>query len=62
MLLSGVRAQPMMVLVKSGALDRFGEGNVLGSFKEASVRAWELADEAGDAATPAGPSGPSGGP
>jgi SulP family sulfate permease len=46
MLLSGVRAQPMMVLVKSGALERFDEQNVLGSFREASVRAWEVADEA----------------
>lgn len=46
MLLSGVRAQPMMVLVKSGALDRFGEENVLGSFREAVVRAWALSDEA----------------
>jgi SulP family sulfate permease len=56
MLLSGVRAQPMMVLVKSGALDRFGERNVLGSFKEASVRAWEIADEA-EEPTSAAPSG-----
>ena len=45
MLLSGVRSQPMMVLVKSGALERFGEANVLGSFREASVRAWAVADE-----------------
>lgn len=58
MLLSGVRAQPMMVLVKSGALDRFGERNVLGSFKEASVRAWELADDADERASPAEPSAP----
>ncbi len=47
LLLSGVRAQPMMVLVKSGALDRFGEDNVLGSLREASVRAWALVDEDG---------------
>jgi len=45
LLLSGVRAQPMMVLVKSGALDRLGEDNVLGSFREASVRAWAVVDE-----------------
>lgn len=50
LLLSGVRSQPMMVLVKSGALDRIGERNVLGSFKEASVRAWELADAAEESA------------
>jgi SulP family sulfate permease len=47
LVLSGVRAQPMMVLVKSGALDRFGEDNVVGSFREASVRAWALVDEDG---------------
>jgi len=45
MLLSGVRAQPMMALVQSGTLERLGEDNVLGSFREASVRAWALADE-----------------
>lgn len=46
LLLSGVRAQPMMVLTKSGMLERLGEDNVLGSFREASVRAWRVADEA----------------
>jgi SulP family sulfate permease len=46
LLLSGVRAQPMMVLVKSGTLESLGEENVLGSFREASVRAWAVADEA----------------
>lgn len=45
MLLSGIRAQPLMVLESSGALERFGPENVLGSFMEASVRAWELAEE-----------------
>ena len=45
LLLSGVRSQPMMVLVKSGTLDQLGEENVLGSFREASVRAWAVADE-----------------
>lgn len=44
-LISGIRAQPLMVLQRSGALDRFGPENVLGSFKEASVRAWTVLDE-----------------
>lgn len=44
LLLSGVRAQPMMVLVRSGALDRLGEDNVLGSFRDAAARAWEIAE------------------
>ena len=43
LLLSGVRAQPMMVLVRSGALERFGEDNVLGSFRDAVERAWTVA-------------------
>lgn len=60
MLLSGVRAQPMMVMVKSGALDRFGEENVLGSFKGASVRAWEIADELAEDALPAAHARPPG--
>ena len=47
MLLSGIRAQPMMTLVRSGALDRFGEDNVLGSFREAAIRAWAISDEDG---------------
>ncbi len=42
LLLSGVRVQPMMVLVRSGALERLGEANVLGSFREAVERAREL--------------------
>ena len=46
LLLSGVRAQPMATLVKSGALERLGEDNVLGSFREATIRAWAVADEA----------------
>jgi SulP family sulfate permease len=45
MLLSGVRSQPMMVLVRSGALDRFGEDNVLGSFRDAAERAWVVVGE-----------------
>jgi SulP family sulfate permease len=45
LLLSGVRAQPLAVMVRSGALDRLGEDNVLGSFREASVRAWEVVDD-----------------
>jgi SulP family sulfate permease len=43
MLLSGVRSQPMMVLVRSGALERLGEDNVLGSFRDAVARAWDVA-------------------
>ena len=35
-----------MVLVRPGTLGRIGERNVPGSFKEASGRAWEIADEA----------------
>jgi SulP family sulfate permease len=46
LILSGVHAQPMSVLVRSGAYKRFGEANVLGSFREAAVRAWEVLDEA----------------
>jgi sulfate permease, SulP family len=45
LLLSGVRSQPMMVLVRSGALDRFGEHNVLGSFRDAVERAWVVSGE-----------------
>jgi SulP family sulfate permease len=45
LILSGVHAQPLDVLVRSGAYDRLGEDNVLGSFREAAVRAWELLDE-----------------
>ena len=39
LLLSGVRAQPMMAMVKSGLYDRIGEENVLGSFTQAAARA-----------------------
>jgi len=42
LLLSGVRSQPMSALVSSGALDRIGEENVLGSFKDAVARAWAV--------------------
>jgi SulP family sulfate permease len=52
LLLSGVRAQPMMVLVRSGALERFGEDNVLGSFREAVDRAWAVVGA--DGSEPAG--------
>jgi SulP family sulfate permease len=48
MLLARVRSQPMMVLVRSGALDRFGEDNVLGSFREAAERAWVVVGEDAD--------------
>lgn len=50
LILSGVRSQPMMTLVGSGALDRIGEENVCGSFHEALVRAWALSDEISDSA------------
>ena len=44
LVLSGVHAQPMTVLVRAGALERLGAENVLGTFREAVVRAWELTD------------------
>jgi SulP family sulfate permease len=44
-LISGIRDQPLMVLRRSGALERFGAGKVLGSFREASVRAWAVLEE-----------------
>jgi len=46
LILSGVNAQPMEVLVRSGAHDRLGEDNVCASFREAAVRAWELSEDA----------------
>ena len=52
LILSGVRAQPMMTLVGSGALDRIGEENVCGSFREALVRAWVLSDALTDSTRP----------
>ena len=52
LVLSGVRAQPMMALVRSGVLDRLGEENVCGSFREALVRAWALSDELAERAAP----------
>ncbi len=45
MVLSGVHAQPMNVLVRSGAYERFGTENVCSNFREAAVRAWALLDE-----------------
>lgn len=51
LVLSGVRAQPMMALVRSGSLDRLGEENVCGSFRDAVVRAWVLSDEVSDGAS-----------
>jgi hypothetical protein len=35
----------MDVLVRSGAYERFGEATVLGSFRQAAIRAWEVLDE-----------------
>jgi SulP family sulfate permease len=48
LLVSGVREQPRRALAQSGLLERLGEENVLGSFREAVTRAWAVA-------TPAGP-------
>jgi SulP family sulfate permease len=45
LILSGVHAQPMTVLVRAGAYERFGADNVKATFREATVRAWELFDE-----------------
>src|SRR5690606_34612642 len=45
MLLSGTRAQPREALVRSGALERFGEANVLDSFAAAVARAWGVVGE-----------------
>lgn len=44
LILSGVHAQPMTVLVRSGALERLGADNVRASFREAVARGWELAE------------------
>ncbi|MSR20586.1 MAG: hypothetical protein EXR95_00250 [Gemmatimonadetes bacterium] len=52
MILSGVHAQPMSVLVRSGAHERFGVDNVVSTFREAAARAWVLLDE-----TPPAPAG-----
>jgi len=45
LILSGVHAQPMTVISRSGAYERLGADNVRSSFREAAVRAWELLDE-----------------
>ncbi len=45
LIVSGVHAQPMDVLVRSGAYERIGVDNVKATFREAAVRAWELFDE-----------------
>ncbi len=52
LLLSGVRAQPLMALTTSGGLERLDESNVLGSFRDAVARAWLLTE--GHAAPPPG--------
>lgn len=44
LILSGVHAQPMTVLVRSGALERLGAENVRATFRDAVARAWELSD------------------
>lgn len=43
-LLSGIRAQPLQVLERSGSLERIGLDNVLGSFREAVERAWAIVE------------------
>ena len=53
LVLSGVHAQPMVVLTQSGAAERLGIDNVRPSFREAGVRAWELFDEEGRGVTAA---------
>jgi len=50
LLLSGVHAQPLVVMERSGALDRLGEQNVFASFPEAMARARELLERQGSAA------------
>ena len=42
LLISGIHAQPLDVLVKSGALERIGEEHLFATFAEAVVRAREL--------------------
>lgn len=52
LVLSGVHAQPMNVLVRSGAYERFGTENVCSNFREAAVRAWAILDDAPTHHTP----------
>lgn len=54
MLLSGVRAQPMTALVRSGMLERLGNANVLPTFRDAVARAWEVFDARTLDASPGG--------
>lgn len=49
LLLSGIHAQPLIALERSGALERIGPENVLGSFAEALARARTLRDDAASA-------------
>jgi SulP family sulfate permease len=55
LLLSGVRAQPLLALTGSGGLERLGESNVLGSFRDAVARAWELTEGNSDGTPGVGP-------
>jgi len=57
LILSGVHAQPLDVLIRSGAYDRLGEDNVCASFREAAVRAWEVLDDSPAGPGPASPAG-----
>jgi len=47
LLLSGVRAQPLMVLERSGFLERIGEDNIPGAFSDAVARATEIVSARG---------------
>lgn len=62
LVLSGVHAQPMTVLARSGAYERLGADNVRATFREAVVRAWEILDEippsVGETQSPADPGAP----
>lgn len=50
LLLSGIHAQPLIAMERSGALRRFGEENLFATFTEAVDRAREIIDRPGDVA------------
>jgi SulP family sulfate permease len=50
LVLSGVRAQPLVALERSGLLARIGEENVHGNIREVLARARELVGTAAPAA------------
>lgn len=49
LLLSGVHAQPLIAMERSGALERIGEDQLFSSFAEAVTRARDLAQQGGTA-------------